>query len=119
MHAATRTESLQFGVEIDGRLGGVVLARVQRGKYGRADSSAVIDVLDVAPKSRGRGRGKALMDAPTSEAHTRGPDPPALAGEPDDGRAARLFARPGFELSSCLVTEQSVTLPFEESPEEI
>ncbi len=119
MQAASPTESLQFGAEIDGHLAGFVLARVQRGEYGRADSSAVIDVLNVARESRGRGCGRALLGALTSEARTRGLSLLRSQADWTTDALLRFFASSGFELSSRLVLERSVTLPFDESPEEI
>jgi ribosomal protein S18 acetylase RimI-like enzyme len=119
MHAAAPAESLQFGAEVDGRLAGFVLARVQRGEFGRTDSSAVIDVLGVDPANRGQGCGRALMDAITAEARARGL--PRLHSQADwtMDELLRFFAGAGFELSSRLVIERPVALPFDESPDEI
>ena len=118
MHAENPAESLQFGAEVDGRLAGFVLARVQRGEFGRADSSAVIDVLGVDPGNRGHGCGRALMDAISGEARARGL--PRLHSQADwtMDELLRFFASAGFELSSRLVIERPVALPFDESPEE-
>jgi GNAT superfamily N-acetyltransferase len=119
MHAADPAESLQFGVDVKGRLAGFVLARVQRGEFGRTDSSAVIDVLGVDPASRGQGCGRALMDAITTEARAR--NLPRLHSQADwtMDELLRFFADAGFELSSRLVIERPVAVPFDESPDEI
>ena len=119
MQAAAPTQYLQFGAETDGHLAGFVLARVQRGEYGRADSSAVIDVLGVARESRGQGCGRALMDALMGQARTRGLSLLRSQAEWTTAALLRFFASSGFELSGRLVLERSVTLPFDESPEEI
>ena len=119
MHAECPAESLQFGAEVGGRLAGFVLARVQRGEFGRTDSSAVIDVLGVDPASRGQGCGRALMEAITTEARARGL--PRLHSQADwtMGDLLRFFAGAGFELSSRLVIERPVALPFDENPDGI
>lgn len=118
-HAAAPTESLQLGAEIDGYLAGFVLARVQRGEYGRTDSSAAIDVLGVAPESRGQGCGKALMDALTAEARTRGLTHLHSQADWTADELLRFFASSGFELATRLVLERSVTVPFDESSDEL
>lgn len=119
MHATDPAEFLQFGAEVDGRLAGFVLASVQRGEFGRTDSSAVIDALGVDPASRGQGCGRALMEAITAEARTRGL--PRLHSQADwtMDELLRFFAGAGFELSSRLVIERPVAVPFDENPDEI
>ncbi|MCW8882512.1 MAG: GNAT family N-acetyltransferase [Sedimenticola sp.] len=47
--------------EQDGMVAGFVMARVDYGSFGRADSTAVVDTLGVGPEYKGSGIGSALM----------------------------------------------------------
>lgn len=47
--------------EIDGRLAGFVMARVDLGEYGRTDQAAVLDTIGVDPDCRNLGVGRALL----------------------------------------------------------
>lgn len=48
--------------ELDGRVVGFIMARVDYGEFGRTDTVAVIDNIAVAPLARGQHVGPALMD---------------------------------------------------------
>ena len=47
--------------EIDDHVAGFLMARVDFGEFGRTESVAAIDTIDVDPLHRGRGVGQALM----------------------------------------------------------
>ncbi|HUY83759.1 MAG TPA: GNAT family N-acetyltransferase [Steroidobacteraceae bacterium] len=116
--AIAPAEHLQFGVELDGRLAGLLLGRVQRGEFGRIDSSVVIDVIGVAAESRGRGCGRALLEAVSAEARSLGLPRLHSQAEWTMFGLLRFFAGTGFELSHRLVLERPVDRPFIEIGDE-
>ena len=62
----------QFAVEERGVLAGYVLGRVLEGEFGRTEPAVRLELIEVAPGSRGHGAGHALQEALETEARRRG-----------------------------------------------
>lgn len=100
---------VQFAADLDGALGGYVLARRLVGEFGRTEPSLRLEVIGARRDLRGRGVGRALMAALRSWAKAHGV---ALVRTQSSWRAhelLRFFASEGFELSRHQVIDCDVT----------
>ncbi|HLI63781.1 MAG TPA: GNAT family N-acetyltransferase [Terriglobales bacterium] len=63
LHRAITQTGLQISLvaEVDGRVAGFVIGSLYYGEYGVVEPSASIDAISVAPESRGKQVGRALM----------------------------------------------------------
>lgn len=60
---ATPGRYVHMALRRDGRLAGFALARLTEGEFGAPDGTAVLDAFGIAREERGRGAGRALLDA--------------------------------------------------------
>lgn len=58
---ARPNDFIYIGCELNGRLCGHLLARLQKGEYGVSETLAVLDAIGVDPEYRGRGIGNIMM----------------------------------------------------------
>ncbi|HXQ30446.1 MAG TPA: GNAT family N-acetyltransferase [Steroidobacteraceae bacterium] len=110
---------VHLGIDRGGVLVGFVLARLLQGEFGRADSSAALDLLGVAPDGQEHGYGHALMDGLLGEARQRGVQHLQSEAEWTNHSLLRFFDATGFKLASRVVLERRVGEPFNESVEDI
>ncbi len=100
---------VQFAADIDGALGGYVLARRLVGEFGRTEPSLRLEVIGARRDLRGRGVGRALMAALRAWAKAHGV---ALVRTQSSWRAhelLRFFAAEGFELARHQVIDCDVS----------
>ena len=112
--SATTRESdfIQIGVVEADALRGFAVAHILRGEFGRKNAVAVLDALGVAPESRTRGLGTALMQAVIVAARQRGVT--SVQSEVDWGNydLLRFFSAANFALSPRIALErQAGSLP--------
>lgn len=100
---------VQFAADIDGALGGYVLARRLVGEFGRTEPSLRLEVIGARRDLRGRGVGRALVAALRAWAKAHGV---ALVRTQSSWRAhelLRFFAAEGFELARHQVIDCDVS----------
>ena len=89
-------QHLQYGVDIDGKLAGMVLCHLLTGEFGQRDQAVMLEVVDVAPDARNHGVGQQLIDGLEQAMRRRRIG--ALQTEIDwtDTDLAHFFAAAGF-----------------------
>ncbi len=110
---------VHVGLERDGVLEGFALARMLRGEFGRAATTAALDLVGVAPDSREHGLGRALLDGLIEAAQRQGVSHLQSEAEWTSHALLRFFDAAGFRLASRVVLERRVNEPFPDKAEEI
>ena len=110
---------VHVGLEHDGVLAGFALARMLRGEFGRAQVSAALDLVGVAPDSLEHGFGRALLDGLIEAAQRQGVSHLQSETEWTSHALLRFFDAAGFRLARRVVLERRVGEPFPERSEEI
>jgi ribosomal protein S18 acetylase RimI-like enzyme len=87
---------ISLAAEIDGLLGGFLLARVYYGEFGTMEPAAVLDTIGVHPDFRHRGIGRAMLRQ--LRTNLKGLGVPRLQTEVhwDDHEVLAFFHRSGF-----------------------
>lgn len=118
--AGTRpSDFIQIGVTEADTLRGFALAHMLRGEFGQRHAVAVLESIGVAPDSRARGLGQALMQSVIVTARERGAK--CVHSEVDWGNSdlLRFFNAARFELNARLALERpagSLAEPAEQEP---
>ena len=106
--AARPDDYLQVGVTLDDRLQGFAIARVLRGEYGQRDAVAVVDALGVAPDSREKGIGQALMRALVETSREQGVRRLQSQANWTNDELLRFFDAAHFELAARIALERPI-----------
>ncbi|MCL4791400.1 MAG: GNAT family N-acetyltransferase [Gammaproteobacteria bacterium] len=94
--------------EIDGRVVGFVMARVELGDFGHTDPTAELDTIGVAPDCKGQGVGRALLSQLIANLSALRVERILTEVSWDDPQLLLFLARCGFHPSSCLPFERAV-----------
>ncbi|HUY84171.1 MAG TPA: GNAT family N-acetyltransferase [Steroidobacteraceae bacterium] len=109
---------LHVGLEKDGVLAGFALARLLRGEFGRAQTTAALDLVGVATGSQEHGVGRALLDGLLEAADQQGVRHLQSQAEWTSHALLRFFDAAGFKLANRVVLERRVSEPFVEAVED-
>ncbi|MCL4791399.1 MAG: GNAT family N-acetyltransferase [Gammaproteobacteria bacterium] len=110
---------IHAGIERNGELAGFALARLLRGEFGRAELSAALDLIGVAPDSREHGYGRALLEGLLSAARRSGVKRVQSQAEWTELSLLGFFDATGFRLAKRVVLERSVSAPFDDDSVEV
>ena len=116
--AAHPEDFVHVGVMRGGALRGFAFARLLRGEFGRAQVSAVLDVIGVDPASRETGIGRGLMQELIARLRAVGARTLHSQTEWSDPELTRFFAATGFRLAPRVALERSLATPLIEQVEE-
>lgn len=105
---------IHTGVEKNGELAGFALARLLRGEFGRAELSAALDLIGVAPDSKEHGLGRTLLEGLLSAARQSGVKRVHSEAEWTELSLLGFFDATGFKLANRVVLERSVNAPFDD-----
>jgi L-amino acid N-acyltransferase YncA len=110
--AAHPQDFVQIALTRGGVLRGFAIARLLRGEFGRGDVVAVLDLLDIEPKSQERGLGQTLIDRLVEIMRQRGVRSIHSQASWTNHRLLRFFDATGFQLSARMVLSRSVSEPL-------
>ncbi len=109
---------IYLGCEYNGELQGFLMARLLEGEYGVNEPVAVLDVIDVDPALRGKGLGRALMQAfDTILEHKQIAETQSQADWRNQD-ILRFFSEAGFELAPRYILEREVSYMSTNNEEE-
>ncbi len=100
---------VSLAAELDGLFVGFLIARVYYGEFGRAETTAVLDTLDVHPDFRSKGVGSALLRQLRTNLHALKISTLQTEVGWDDQDILRFFHRQGFQMAPRLCLDLDVS----------
>ena len=116
--AAHPEDFIHVGVMRGGSLCGFAFARLLRGEFGREHVTAVLDVIGVEPKARGRGIGRSLLEELVGQLRSVGARTLHSQAEWSDPGLTHFLAAAGFTLAPRVALERSMSVLLVEENEE-
>ena len=116
--ATAQPESfITCAAELEGTLLGFAFARIQGGDFGKLGTWAVLDNLNVAPQSQGKGIGKAVLAGIEHRMHARQITTLKTEALWTNRPMTSFFAGAGFQLAESRIIERDTSLLREDVAE--